>query len=124
MNKDNVVQFPKPYAGNREEVTLEEIESNLNMIKHYHIQETIATIAPMIFNHLNVAGFEFDDEDGDIKDGAFLIESLRSLMCKYYGIHHPFQIVSDSAFHPDDEDPGTLKIADSINVELKKLETV
>lgn len=121
MESNNVVVFPKPYHGPKGEiVTPEEVIKNVEMMKLYHIQETIGTIAPIIFNQLEVAGFNISDEETtDIKDGAFIIEALRSMMCKYYGIYHPFQQISENVFSPDNEEIGALRIADSLNLELK-----
>lgn len=138
MISNNVVTFPKQYNGPKVEViSSEDIERNLDMMKHYHIQETIANLTPMIFTQLEISGFSFggeEDDDDDIedgipleniKDGAFIIEALRSLMCKHYGIYHPFQQISEHVFHQDDIELGALKIADSLNIELKnvKVET-
>ena len=122
-SSNNIINFPKPYIGPKNEVNTAEINHNVEMMKHYHIQETISNIAPMIFNQLDIAGFDFTDEESvDIKDGAFIIESLRSMMCKHYGIYHPFQQISENVFFPDKEEIGALKIVDSINLELKKSE--
>jgi len=78
----------------------------------------------MIFNQLDIAGFGFPDEQDSspeiLKDGAFIIESLRAVMCKHYGIYHPFQKLSEEVFYPDDEDPEALKIVDSLNIVLKE----
>ena len=120
---NNVIQFPKASVRppDVEVVAIEDITRNLEMMKHYHIQETIANLAPMIFNQLEVAGFGITDEEdnSDLKDGAFIVESLRSIMCKYYDIYHPFQQIAESVFAPDKEEVGALRIADSINLELK-----
>lgn len=119
----NVIQFPKKNANNPEDI--ESIKSKMDMMKHYHIQETIATVAPMIFNQLEVAGFHLaDDESTDLKDGALIIEALRSMMCKHYSIYHPFQQISENVFAEDKEEIGALRIADSLNLELKRSETV
>lgn len=117
---DNVVRFPK--TSTKREPDLEEIQQNLDMMKHYHIQETIAILAPIIFTNLGIAGFDLDDEADreELKDGAFLMESLRSIMCKHYGIYHPFQEIAESIFSPDAEDDGALRIADSLQIEFKK----
>jgi hypothetical protein len=124
QSSNNVISFPKQYVGPKNEVDVEEISRNVELMKHYHIQETISNITPMIFNQLDIAGFDFSDEElVDIKDGAFIIEALRSMMCKHYGMYHPFQLISDNVFYPDKEEIGALKIADSINLELKKTET-
>jgi hypothetical protein len=118
---NNIIQFPKAnLRAPVEEIVLEEITRNVESVKHYHIQETIANLAPIIFNTLEVAGFGISDDDTtDIKDGAFIIESLRSLMCKYYDIYHPFQQIAENVFSPDKEEVGALRIADSLNLELK-----
>lgn len=121
MESNNIILFPKTNQNIQHVPEIEEIKQNLDMMKHYHIQETIGTLAPIIFNQLEISGFyNTEDEDNDIKDGAFLIESLRSIMCKFYGIYHPFQEIAENVFSPDAEEAGTLRIADSLNVQLKK----
>jgi hypothetical protein len=123
MDSNNVVIFPKQNLNVKiPEFSMEEINRNVEMMKHYHIQETLSNLAPIIFNQLEIAGFNIsDEEDEDIKDGAFVVESLRSIMCKYYGIYHPFQKIADSVFVPDKEETGALKITDSLNIELKNI---
>lgn len=118
---NNVIQFPKQNSRTSGEViAIEEITRNVEMMKLYHIQETIANLAPMIFNQLEISGFSItDDEIADIKDGAFIVEALRSYMSKYYDIYHPFQQIAENVFAPDAEEIGALRIADSLNIELK-----
>ncbi len=120
---DNVVRFPK--TSTRKEPDLEEIQANLEMMKLYHIQETIQILVPIVFTQLGIAGFDLDEDEDveELKDGAFLLEALRSIMCKHYGIYHPFQEVAESIFSPDKEDIGALKIADSLQIDFKKRET-
>ena len=124
MDNNNIIPFPKKNIQHKEQPAIEDITRNIEMMRQYHIQETIATIAPQIFNQLEVSGFNVSDEDAtDIKDGAFIIEALRSLMCKYYGIYHPFQQIAENVFSPDLEEVGALRIADSLNIKLRKSET-
>jgi hypothetical protein len=122
-SSNNVIVFPKhnPNVTGSMLKSIEEVQNNINMARHYHIQETIANIAPLIFNQLEVSGFNFPEEtdDDDIREGAFLVESLRSMLCRYYGIYHPFQKITKSVFIPDDEEEDTLRIVDSINISLK-----
>jgi hypothetical protein len=40
MISNNVVTFPKPYSGPKQNVTPENISHNLDMMKQFHIQET------------------------------------------------------------------------------------
>ena len=120
---NNVITFPKrnPNIVDSRVTSIEDVQNNINMARHYHIQETIANIAPLIFNQLEVSGFNFPDDtdDEDIREGAFIIESLRSMLCRYYGIYHPFQRISDSVFTPDEEEEGTLRIVDYLDLNLK-----
>jgi hypothetical protein len=116
---NNVVTFPKRNI-NPSEPSLEDIQHNIDMMKHYHIQETILTIAPLIFNQMDVAGFGLaEEEDEDIRDGAFIIEALRSMMCKYYGIYHPFQVIVENVFEEEQSDEGAFKIVEKLEIELK-----
>ena len=123
MNSNNVVIFPKTYKGPRNEMAdFSSIEKNIDMMRHFHIQETIANIAPMIFNQLIIAGFEFDYETPEgIKDGAMVLESLRALMCKHYEMYHPFQKIAEEIFvsEENEELEYSLKIVDSIQINLK-----
>lgn len=124
MESNNVIQFPKKNLNSKLPIDQDQIEKNMEMMKHYHIQETIATIAPIVFNQLELAGFSLgEDETENIKDGAFIVESLRSLMCKYYDIYHPFQQISENVFTADSEDINVLKIAETLNLKLNKSET-
>ena len=119
-NSNNVVMFPRKNNKDPKNVTFEDIQNNLTMAKHYHIQETIANLAPIIFNQLEISGFGLsENENESIKEGAFLIESLRSIMCKHYNMFHPFQQLSEHIFIPDLEEEGALRIVDNINLNLK-----
>jgi hypothetical protein len=129
MDSNNVIQFPKKNNNQQSsEEVIEEITRNVMMMKHYHIQETIANLAPIIFNNLEVAGFSISDDEEDdyevIKDGAFIIEAIRSMLCKHYDIYHPFQQIADNIFEPDDEEEGALRIVEKIDLKLKKSETM
>lgn len=119
MTSNNVVSFPKGKNANRD-ITLEDIQHNMDMMRHYHIQETIQNLVPMIFNQLDIAGFGLieDDVDLDVKDGALIVEALRSLMLKHYDMHHPFQQVADAIFVPHPKEEGAFKIVDKLELEL------
>lgn len=121
---NNVIAFPKSNAKiSKDNKTMENIQQNMDMMKHFHIQETILNLAPIIFNHLDIAGFGLDDdeEDNDVKDGAFIIESLRSYMCKYYDIYHPFQRIAENIFEPkEDDEEGSFRIVDELTLDLKE----
>jgi hypothetical protein len=122
---DNVIQFPNKNNNptnkqNNVEDLQKEIDANIMMAKHYHVQETIANITPIIFNHLDVFGFPLaEDDDDDLKDGALIVEAIRSMLLKYYEINHPFQIIASNIFQSDPDDELSLRIVDEINLVLK-----
>lgn len=127
MQSNNVVMFPKPYNGPTVEVpSMEEINQNTDMMKHFHIQETITNIVPIIFNQLDIAGFELLDEEetgsqNSLKEGAFIVEGLRAIMCRHYGLYHPFQEIWENVFRPETiAGEAALKIVDKIEIEFKK----
>lgn len=126
MNSNNVIQFPKEYNGPLVNgMSVYEINENVNMMKQFHIQETVDMIVPIIFNHFDIAGFELIDDNDEmyaLKDGALVVESLRSMLCKYYDVYHPLQIVSESLFVEQDSE-NSMKIAETLNVVLKNPET-
>ena len=124
MNSNNVIVFPKENKNFKKVISIDEIHHNVEMMNQYHIQETIANVVPIIFNHLEVAGFYLgnDDDENDleqIRDMAFIIESLRSFMSKHYGIYHPFQKLTDNIFEEELTDEGALKVVDEISINLK-----
>ncbi len=123
MISNNVVSFPKSKSVSKD-ITVEDIQHNMSMMRHYHVQETIQNLVPMIFNQLDIAGFGLieDDPEHDIKDGAFIVEALRSLMLKHYDMHHPFQQVAEAIFIPHPKEEGAYKIIEKLNLELKPIE--
>ena len=87
-------------------------------MKSQHIQETLLAISPMLFERLHAAGFDFSDfqSDNELKYGSFLIESLHSLLCKCYGLYHPFQTVAENIFVRDEEEDFT--VADELHLKF------
>lgn len=116
QSKDNIIQFP----GTTREVPKDEKEvvQRVDNIKHLHIQEVLSAMVPIIFNQMATAGFDFidDEETGEVnnvKDGAFLVEALRSIMLKHYGIDHPMQTLAENLFNHD-EDSGVLLLRNDV----------
>ena len=117
---DNVIQFPG-FKKNSPPQSIEEINTNLENIKHIHVQETLALVVPMLFEQLVVAGFEFEEETEDVKSGALVVESLRSMLLHKYDMYHPFQEISESIFK--EESPGVFLVNKSINIDFKSTTT-
>ena len=128
MFSNNVIVFPGSYSGPmKEDVSVEKIAQNIDTMKQFHIQETLTNVVPIVFTHLNISGFSLGDDDPEddktLKDGALIVEAIRSFMCKYYGIYHPFQRLAENIFESDNEEPETLNIVDNLTIKLKDEET-
>ena len=117
---NNVISFPKTSI-DPNHINEDEVEDRLELLKQYHIQETISIVIPSLFNQLEISGFLSNDESEDIKDGAFIVESIRSLLCKRYDLYHPFQKIANSLFYVDSSNPFSLKIKDSLTIKIDSL---
>ena len=95
-----------------------EAQSAIDTMKSNHIQETLIAIAPMLFERLHAAGFDFSsyNSENELKYGSFVIESMHSLLCKYYGLYHPFQTIAEQIFVSTDDQDFT--IADELHITL------
>jgi hypothetical protein len=120
----NVIQFPKKnaHAKDKDEVSLqEEIDLRMNTVKYGHINQTLETIIPMLFNNIDLAGFQIvpeypEDDDPYIRDNALIVESIRSLLCKCYGLTHPFQDLAEKLFEPNED--GSFTLTKNLNMDF------
>jgi hypothetical protein len=118
---DNVIKFPD--RGRAMPMTQEDVTSNVNMVKYTHINETLGAVIPILFSNIEMAGFDLsvgdeDEFDHNIKDGSLIVESVRSILCKYYDMYHPFQDIAEEVFKKEDE--NVYSIVDSLVIEFKK----
>jgi hypothetical protein len=118
---DNVIIFPKEKVGGRLPPTEQDVKDNLDTFKHTHIQETVSLIAPILFQHIELAGFDIfedDDDEDSLKESALLVEAIRAILCKYYGLEHPFQKLSKNIFKIEED--GLLTIVDILDFDFVK----
>lgn len=118
---DNVIMFPT--KGNLPPTTTaEKITVDLKMVKFNHINETLETIIPILFNNIMIAGFDIfpedDEEDEHIKDNALIVEAIRSILCKYYNLNHPLQEVAEEFFVHREE--GVLSVTRHLELDLSQ----
>lgn len=123
---NNVVKFPirGKFINNPPEPPLndEDVATGISMVKFNHINETLATVIPMLFTNLELAGFDFsvdeeEDIDYNVKDGSFIVESVRSMLCKFHNIKHPFQDIAEAVFIKDETD-GSFAVTNKLNLDL------
>lgn len=115
---NNVIRFPvKPSRMPDAPQTLEEVDASVDLIKKTHIQDTLEIVVPMLFDNLVIAGFDPNEQSTDfLKDGAFIVESIRSLLCKLYDMDHPLQQVASHMFVVNDDVDPSIVIDENIKV--------
>jgi hypothetical protein len=125
-DNNNVVLFPPdriinpsrtPLGNNKKPKNLEDIKTNLNLVHHVYINDILENMVPLIVNQLEAAGFDITCEE-NVKDGAFLVEAFRSMLCKQYNIDHPFQKLADNIFVTEED--GNLRVVKKISIDLNK----
>lgn len=111
---NNIILFPTKNNKYNGPQTLEEVDETIDLVKQFHIQETIETIVPSLFDQLNIAGFLPDEDDEEIlKHSAMVVESIRSLLCMVRGINHPLQLIADNLFVQTDDG---LAVSDKVKI--------
>lgn len=125
MNKaNNIILFPKINNNIQSkgiDEAIEEIQDNMEQVKYYHIEESIGNILPLLLNQIDIAGFDVDSEDDNHRKAvAFLIESVRSLLCYSHDVYHPFQKISSEVFSIDKEDENQFEIVYDLNINLRE----
>ena len=115
---NNVIQFPKkgPSRPNTPQ-TLEQVSDTLEIIKVTHVQGTLELLVPMLFDNLATAGFFQPEEDEHhyLKDGALVVEAIRSFLNKTYGMEHPLQLIAEHMFEQVDED-GSIEVSNKVKL--------
>ena len=123
-SSNNVLKFPKNRTKNGLfPQTPDEVIERIDDLKQYHIQESLEVIVPLLFNQIQILGFEPpEDENIYVKDGSFIVESIRAFLCKIYGVPHPLQMISDNIFE-DRGDEGMV-MSDRVKVVITTKEEV
>jgi hypothetical protein len=121
---DNVIKFPgrEPEEGvDRLPNTLEEVKANVEAVRHVHINEITEIVMSTMVQQFMAGGFNILDDEHR-KDFGFLIEAIRSSLCKTVKMYHPFQDVSEKVMEEHD-DSGIMTIANGISVKFQNDES-
>jgi hypothetical protein len=105
MNEsNNVITFPRSRTSQTPQ-SIEEIYTNLDVLKKLHVDETLILMSTMILEQLAIAGFDYSEEEGDFgaKETIFFLESLQALLMKKYGMNHPFHEIAEKMFLTNDD---------------------
>ena len=117
---NNILFFPiERIKRNSPPQNIEEVHALVNDVQQYHVQEIIETVVPKLFEMLDVAGFQPQDDqqfESTLKSSAFIAESIRSFLGLIYNVEHPLQSVSENIFYIDCD--GDVKIRDNIKITI------
>jgi hypothetical protein len=95
--QNNVVLFPKSRSL-QTELTIEQIQDNKELIRQIHIEETIETVVPFLFDNIDTMGFNLSKKPELAKEMNLVIESVNCLLRRYYEMEHPLQGVATDIF--------------------------
>src|SRR6266566_2769159 len=115
---NNVIQFPRKLSIDASETIPVRIpietETNLALIHHAYIHDMVEAVLSSISTQLRTAGFSLANTS--LKDGAFFVESLHSLLCQCYDMKHPFQKIANEIF--EQQPDGDLRIVDELHIKF------
>lgn len=96
----NVVMFPGVKQLPESEKLGPQIRQLLTSERMEDIEETVDDLFSLLIECLAQGGVTFNTATDDtfVKDLALNIEAMRSLLCKFYGMEHPLQNVSENIF--------------------------
>lgn len=98
MADENIVVFPRGYKG-RPPQTLDEIRDAADDVALFHVDELLGPLISILLETIECAGFDIHPgEEFCVKDMAFVVTTLRSLLLKSRGISHPFQRIAEETF--------------------------
>lgn len=107
-----LVKFPVPEDFARPPHTVEEIKANVELVRQMYVNDVTETLLTVMVQQMVAGGFNVDAEEHN-KDFGFLIETVRSTLCKAMGFYHPFQDIASELMQEIDES-GILGISDEV----------
>jgi hypothetical protein len=96
--------------------SIEEVDNRIDVIRQYHVNETVQTMVEIVFHNLMIAGFNVNTTDQNIHKDIFLfVESMKSLLLKTYDSDHPLQSVAEIVFVKAEDGTFKLTIPEVVN---------
>jgi hypothetical protein len=122
----NIIVFPRDNPRVETILTPSDVTESLEELQNYHVNEILNELMAQLIERMDAAGFDAfggEADDGahadEVKSVALILESIRSVMLRKYGIHHPFQNLSRKLFVQDSENENCWRIADNIRMSLR-----
>lgn len=95
-----VLKFPHQ---NKKVPSAEQLDVNIEAYKLSKVDIVADELYEDLFTKMHLFGFD-TTKDSDYKDVALVVESIRSLLCKTYGVNHPLQQFADKSVVLDMDD--------------------
>lgn len=111
---DNVISFPQ----RKLPTTTAEVKANLDAIQHVYLNEVTEVLVSTLVAQMEAGGFDILREDHN-KDFVFMLETVRSCLCKTCDVYHPIQDIAEEILAEIGEGSGVMAIADHINVKFR-----
>lgn len=107
---NNIITFPKSRTSQTPQ-TIEEIYTNLDVLKRLHVDETTLLISSMLLEQLAIVGFDYIQEDDSFaaKETVFVLEALQALLMKKYGMPHPFHDLAEKILLTNEDKTITMR---------------
>lgn len=99
-DSNNVITFPRsPKQQLIENIpSIEEAVMNLQIMKEEEMENVVEMLCSAYIDTLEMAGFNVTQEANIMNEVCFMMEAVRSIVSKYYGIDHVFQSLAAECF--------------------------
>lgn len=103
METNNVIQFP---VQPKNMLNLDNLHEELQNKKEMHVELATDILANMFLDSLVDVGFQLSNNPKMVKDVCLCMETIKSLVCKYYDQPHVFHELAEACFvvNTDTED--------------------
>jgi hypothetical protein len=109
QSNSNIILFPPSRVVNptrsalrSEDVpkSIEHINNATSLLKIKRIDQIMEEMLPVIAQGFLTKGVVLNKQN-EMKPCAFMIETIRSVVCMHFGIRHPFHELAENIFHQD-----------------------
>lgn len=106
----------------------QQVVDSINNVRYNHVNETLDTVIPQLFNNIELAGFQIvgdtsltsEEFEKNVKACSLIVESVRAVLMDRYNMYHPFQMLADNIFcKNNDESYG---LAPKLEMDFEELE--
>jgi len=116
MTDSNVIKYPKQFTPNLNAPTFEQVQESLELQRINQIVDVTSALADEVVQMLIQLGYDFPVGTKAEKDFFLVIESIRSMICKYHDEEHAFHNLAEHSFEVLDDDGSFVFLAPKIKL--------